>query len=108
MWEVDAKEPLALGLRAASGGALAAEIWNRYSLEERRSPKGGRDEDRSGGGVAARYRAAGVGRARRGANTASSLHRGALEPHSGLVSLPAGSELVWSPYGSSISRVPCG
>lgn len=29
----------ATGLRAASGRALAAEIWNSDSLEERRSPK---------------------------------------------------------------------
>lgn len=37
---VDAEEPFALGLRVASGEALAAEIWNGDSLGQRRSPKG--------------------------------------------------------------------
>lgn len=59
--KVDAKEPLALGLRAASGGALAAEIWNGDSLGQRRSPKGVLNGDRVVEGWSSNYRAAGMG-----------------------------------------------
>jgi hypothetical protein len=67
---------------------LAAAIWNGDSLGERRSPKGGA----GGGGVERCYRAAGMGRATRGVNSAPRPREDELAPQQGPDWEPASSE----------------